>query len=117
MEKGQHHAGPSRTGTRAPRLKPERQIHVGFLGPGVHFVGDLVDLSETGVLVRCVQEVEPNTTGRLGIDIGSDIVRALAVARRRVAGVGVAFEMNQMTHRDRDLLHRLLFRMGWRRAW
>lgn len=117
MEKGQRPAGPPRTGTRALRLKPERQIQVGFLGPGIHLVGDMVDLSESGVLVRCSEKVLPNTIGRLGIDVGNDILRTLAVARRQVAGVGVAFEMSQMTPRNRDLLHRLLFRLGWHGAW
>jgi hypothetical protein len=105
------------TRTRAQRVKPIRQILVGFLGPGVHFTGDLVDLSETGVLVRCSHDVQPNTMGRLGIDMGNDILRTVAVARRKVPGVGVAFQMSNMAPRDRHLLHRLLFRLGWNSSW
>jgi len=105
------------TGKRAERVKPARQITAGFLGPGVRFTGDVVDLSETGVLVRCSQEIRPNTIGRLGIDVGSDVLRTVAVARREVPGIGVAFEISHMSPRNRDLLHRLLFRLGWRAAW
>ena len=105
------------TATRGTRVKPDRQILVGFLGPRVHLTGDLVDLSETGVLVRCSEDLEPETIGRLGIDIGNEILRSVAVVRRKVAGVGIAFQISQMTPRDRDLLHRLLFRLGWHSAW
>ena len=90
---------------------------VGFLGPCVHLTGDLVDLSESGVLVRCAQELKPETIGRLGIDVGNEILRTVAVVRRKVPGVGIAFQISQMTPRDRDLLHRLLFRLGWHSAW
>ncbi len=90
---------------------------VGFLGPSVHLTGDLVDLSETGVLVRCSQDLKPETVGRLGIDVGNEILRTVAVVRRKVPGVGIAFQISQMTPRDRDLLHRLLFRLGWHSAW
>jgi hypothetical protein len=105
------------TATRAKRVKPERQIMVGFLGPNGHLSGDLVDLSETGVLVRCSQNLEPETIGRLGIDVGNEILRTVAVVRRKVPGVGIAFQISQMTPRDRDLLHRLLFRLGWHSTW
>ncbi len=105
------------TATRAKRVKPERQIVVGFLGPSVHLTGDLVDLSETGVLVRCSQDLKPETVGRLGIDVGNEILRTVAVVRRKVPGVGIAFQISQMTPRDRDLLRRLLFRLGWHSAW
>lgn len=90
---------------------------VGFLGPSVHLTGDLVDLSETGVLVRCSQDLKPETVGRLGIDVGNEILRTVAVVRRKVPGVGIAFQISQMTPRDRDLLRRLLFRLGWHSAW
>ena len=105
------------TGKRAERIKPERQITAGFLGPGVHFTGYVVDLSETGVLVHCAQEIQPNTIGRLGIDVGSDVLRTIAVVRRKVPGIGLAFEISHMSPRNRDLLHRLLFRLGWHATW
>ncbi len=90
---------------------------VGFLGPNIHLTGDLVNLSETGALVRCKEEVDLNISGRLGIDVGNEILRTVAVVRRKVPGVGVAFEISHMTPRNRDILHRLLFRMGWHAAW
>ena len=99
------------------RVKPVRPILAGFLGPSVHLTGDLVDLSETGVLIRCAEDVRPDTVGRLGIDVGNEILRTVAVARRKVPGVGVAIEISHMTPRNRDLLHRLLFRLGWHSSW
>ncbi len=102
---------------RAKRVKPERQIRVGFLGPSVRLSGDLVDLSETGALIRCSEGVDLDVVGRLGIDVGNEVLRTLAVVRRKVPGVGVAVQISHMTPRDRDLLHRLLFRLGWHSAW
>lgn len=104
-------------GTRPTRVKPVRPIKVGFLTPQVHFTGDLVDLSETGVLIRCSQNLKPDTVGRLGIDMGHEILRTVAVVRRIVPGVGVALEISHMSPRNRDLLHRLLFRLGWTASW
>ena len=99
-------------GRASKRFKPARKTTVGFLGPEIHFVGDLVDLSETGVLVRASQTVEPGTLGRLGIEVGAETFRAFGVVRRNVPGVGVAFQFTRMTPHNRDLLHRLLLRIG-----
>jgi hypothetical protein len=96
----------------AKRIKPRCRVTAGFLGLNVHLTGDVVDLSESGVLVRCSQSFELETVGRLGIERGADTFRTVAVARRRVPGVGVAFRFTQMSPRDRERLHRLLFDLG-----
>jgi hypothetical protein len=81
----------------------------GFLGPKVHCTGELVDLSETGVLIECPELlVRPQTMGHFGINTGHEILRSVAVARRRVPGVGIAFQFTQMGQHDRKLLHGLL---------
>lgn len=85
---------------------------MGFLGVGVRVTGDLVDLSTTGILVRCSEDLEPGTMYRLGIPLGHETVRIVAVVRRRVPGVGVAFEFTHMGLRDRELLRRLLNRLS-----
>lgn len=97
------------TGTRAKRVKAASPLWVGFLAPSVRLTGELVDFSETGVLVRCSKGVALDTMGRLGIAVGDEMFRSVAVARRHVPGVGVAFKINHMTPRNRDLLRRLLY--------
>lgn len=99
-------------GRRAKRLRTGGKIAVGFLGAGARFGGDLVDLSTTGVLIRCSQELEPGTMGRLGINVGPSTLRPVAVVRRLVSNVGIAFEFTNMNPHDRELLHRLLMRLG-----
>lgn len=99
-------------GLRPKRIKPAGYHRVGFLAPGIRFTGELVDLSETGVLVRCCQNVALDTMGRLGIAMGNEILRSVAIVRRNVPGVGVAFRMSHMTPHDRELLRHFLFRNG-----
>ncbi len=97
---------------RAKRVKAARKIAVGFLGAGARFTGDLVDISTYGLLVRSSQELEVGTPGRLGIDMGYATIRIVAVVRRVVPGVGVAFDFSTMGTRDRELLHRLLLMLS-----
>jgi hypothetical protein len=63
-------------------------------------------------LIRCSQELEPGTMGRLGFELGQEVVRIVVVARRRIPGLGMAFEFRRMTSRDRQMLHRLLYRLA-----
>ena len=95
-------------GRRAKRFSPNRIISVGFQGIDLRFTGQLVDLSTTGVLVRCRHELKPGTMGKLAIQAGHDTVRVVGIVRRWVEGVGVAFEFSNMTPRDRELLHRVI---------
>src|SRR5712692_2353981 len=84
-------------GREAKRIKPKRTIVVGFLGPGIHFTGELVDVSESGVLVRTAHKLAAETIGRLGIDMGPETFRTIASVRRNVPGIGVAFQFNHMS--------------------
>jgi hypothetical protein len=96
---------------QAKRVKAKRRIAVGFLGPDIHITGEMVDLSESGVLVHTSQTLAPQTMGRLGMDMGPETFRTIASVRRNVPGVGVAFQFIHMTPHNRDLLHRLLLRL------
>jgi len=98
-------------GRRAKRVKPVRKIKAGFLGPGVHFTGELVDLSASGLLIRCSNNVEKGTVGRLGIEMGQDTIRILAEVQRVIPNVGVAFEFIRMRPRNRELILRLIMRV------
>ena len=62
----------------------------------------------TGVLMRTSKKLDPDTHVRLGIEMGVDTLRTVAIVRRTVPEVGIAFEFAQMTQRDRQLLGRLL---------
>jgi hypothetical protein len=70
-----------------------------------------VDLSLTGVLVRCAEQLEPGTAVRMGVEMGHETIRLAATAKRCVPGVGTAFAFTQMSHRDRSLLRRLILRI------
>jgi len=95
-------------GRKSKRVRTIRRVSVGFLGANTRFSGDLVDLSKTGLLMRSSEELEPETLGRIGIEIGLDVFRSVVKVRRRVPHVGIAFQFMQMSPHDRELLHRLL---------
>lgn len=94
------------------RFKALTPVSVGFVGANVRFTGKLVDISLSGTLIRCSKNVEPGTMGRLGFEVGDEMFRVVAVVRRRVAGVGIAFSFQQMSQSDRQVLRRLLFRLS-----
>jgi hypothetical protein len=85
---------------------------VGFQGSGVRFTGDLVDVSTTGLLMRTDQDIELGALGRMAISIGHETCRVIGVAKRRIPGVGIAFEFSHMSPRDRELLRMLMLRIA-----
>jgi hypothetical protein len=95
----------------AKRVRPGRKIAVGFLGAQAHFTGELIDLSESGVLVRTSEKPKLQTVGRVGIDVGMETFRAAAIVSRNVPNVGVAFQFGHMTPHNRQLLRRLLLHL------
>ncbi len=99
-------------GRRAKRVKATRKVVVGFLGAGVRFSGYLIDISSNGLMVRSSENLRVGDIGRLGIDMGHATIRIVAVVRRVVPGVGVAFEFSTMGPRDREMLQRLLMRLS-----
>ncbi len=100
----------------AKRVRPGRKIAVGFLGAQAHFTGELVDLSESGVLVRTSEHLELQTVGRWGIDAGLETFSAAGIVSRNVPNVGVAFQFGHMTPHNRQLLRRLLLHLEARTA-
>lgn len=93
---------------RGKRFRTTTKIPVGFIGAGTRFTADLIDISTTGCLLRCPEDVEPGAVGRLGIQVGYETMRVAAVAKRSVPGVGMGFEFSHMYPRDRELLRRLI---------
>jgi len=98
-------------GRRAKRHRATHQVAVGFVGPSASFTGELVDLSKTGLLLRCAQSLEPGALGRIGIPLGQDTMRSMVAVRRQVPPIGLAFEFVRMSQHDRELLHRLIKRL------
>lgn len=101
---------------RAKRVKPTTIVRVGAIGGGFRLVGTVVDVSMTGVLVRCSEQIEAGAAVRLGIEAHNDTIRMSGTAKRSVPGVGMAFEFNQMANRDRSLLRRLILRLEKQRG-
>lgn len=97
-------------GRRAKRFRASQKIPVGFLGSGIRFSGELVDLSTTGLLMRSSETPDIGTVGRLAISVGYETSRMVGVVRRIIPGVGVALEFSHMGPRDRELLRRLILR-------
>lgn len=71
-----------------------------------------MDISTTGILLRCEEDIELGTVGRMAIPVGYETSRVVVVAKRRLPGVGVAFEFSHMSPHDRELLRRLLLRFA-----
>lgn len=94
------------------RHKPTTPIRAVFIGADVQLAGEIVDISLTGVLVRCPSDLRPGTVGKLGFELGHDTFRASASVRRVVPGVGLAFKFLNMTPIDRQALHKLVMRLS-----
>lgn len=71
-----------------------------------------MDISRTGLLLRCNEDIELGTIGRMAIPVGYETARVVTMATRRLPGVGIAFEFRHMSPRDRELLRRLLLRLA-----
>ena len=84
------------------------KVHMGVLGVGSGLTGKLADLSMSGALMRTSVHLEPGAHLRLGIEMGVDTFRPLAIVRRNVPGVGIAFKFAQTSQRNRRLLGRLI---------
>ena len=98
-------------GRKAKRVQAVQIVPVGIQGGDTYFTAQLVDISRSGLLVRCTEDLPAGTMGRIGIPMGAETLRIVAIVRRRVPGIGLAFEFVQMTYRDRALLHRLIMRL------
>lgn len=98
-------------GRRAKRLRSTQEITVAFQGPTDTFSAELVDISRTGILLRCPQDLELGSMGRIAISLGPETFRSVAAVRRRNPSVGLALEFIQMSPHDRDVLHRLLLQV------
>ncbi len=83
-------------------------MKVGFQGTDVSFSADLVNISRTGMLVRCANDLPAGTMGRIAISLDAGTFRSVVTVRRRVESVGLAFEVTQMSQRDRHLLQRVI---------
>lgn len=94
---------------RGKRFRATTKIPVGFVGAGVRFSADLIDISTSGCLLRYSKVMEPGELGRLGIQVGHETLRAAAEVKRTIPGVGVAFEFKHMYPHDRELLRHLIF--------
>lgn len=101
---------------RAKRVRPRKPIAVAFIGGGRHAKGSVVDISMVGALVKCTEEVELATRVQMGIETQQGIIRLGAVVRRRVPGVGMAFEFTTMGPNDRMLLRYLILRLAKQRS-
>jgi len=98
-------------GRKARRYRPDHAVTVGFVGTGHRFTGVLINISESGMMVKCAEDVEPGTMLRAGIEMGQETFRAVVIARRTVPETGIGFEFQTMSPRDRQKLHLLLARI------
>jgi PilZ domain len=98
-----------RPARRVKRFRTTGKVPAAFIGPGARCTAELRDISTNGcLLVVPNAQVTVGTFARLGIQVGHETLRAGAVAKRVVPGLGVGFEFSQMYPNDRDLLNRLI---------
>ena len=88
----------------AKRHRAPHVIGVGLLAAGTQITGEVVNVSMSGLLVRCQTTLPVGTMCRLGIEMEYGMIRTVVVIRRIVERVGLAFEFSQMTPRDRQTL-------------
>ncbi len=77
----------------------------------MRFTGDLIDISNTGLLIRCSANGNLGGAGRIGIPVGNETLRAAVLVKRTLPGIGVACEFSAMEMHDRELLRRLMMRL------
>jgi PilZ domain len=98
-----------RPARRVKRFRVTGKISAAFVGPQTRCTANLRDISTHGCLLTLLDsDVKPGTIGRLGIQIGQETLRATAVAKRVVPGLGVGMEFSQMNPSDHNLLLRLI---------
>jgi len=83
-----------------------------LLGADRNRIGDLVDVSITGLLLQTREHFELGETRPMSISVGNETTQVVAVARRRIPGVGTAFEFTHISPRDRELLRRFLLQLS-----
>ena len=95
-------------GRRAKRFDLAQVIPVAVEAGARRFLGVVMDISSTGVLVRCDDLLPTGAIAQLAIGKDRESVRTLAVVRRVVPGIGLGFEFRNMSITNRDFLNRLL---------
>ena len=99
-------------GRKAKRFKTPPAAPVVLLGTDMNRIGDLVDVSITGLLLHTDQYFEIGEIRPMSISMGNETGQVVAVAKRRIPGVGTAFEFSHISPRDRELLRQLLLRLA-----
>ncbi len=97
---------------RRPRRVKAARHRVSFLGADVYFTGEAIDLSATGVLVRCSQALGLDTRGQVEIQTDAEPFRAFVAVRRVVPKIGIAFQFIDLDPHERELLNSLILRLS-----
>ena len=98
-----------RPARRGKRFRVTGKISAAFIGSQSHFTADLHDISSNGCMLLLPSgQLKIGTPGQLGIQVGHEMLRATAVAKRIVPGLGVGLEFSQMDPHDHELLRRLI---------
>lgn len=99
-------------GRKAKRFKTPAAAPVVLLGTNSNQIGDLVDVSISGLLLHTNQYFEIGEMRPMTISVGHETGQVVAVAKRHIPGVGTAFEFSHISPRDRELLRQLLLRLA-----
>ena len=99
-------------GRKAKRFKTPPAAPVVLLGTNSNQIGDLVDVSISGLLLHTNQYFEIGEMRPMTISIGQETSQVVAVAKRHIPDVGTAFEFSHISPRDRELLRQLLLRLA-----
>ena len=96
-------------GRRVKRFRVPGKVSAAFIGAETHCTAQVRDISTNGCLLTLLDsQVKLGDMGRLGIQIGRETLRATAIAKRVVPGLGVGLEFSQMNPNDHELLLRLI---------
>lgn len=93
---------------RYSRVEMPKGMWVAWEGSGQRFVTQVFDLSLGGVFVPTADPPPVGTSVKLVIEISGRDIRARAIVRRSVSGVGMGIEFVAMGGEERGKLKRLL---------
>ena len=99
-------------GRKAKRFKTPAAAPVMLLGTDSNQIGDLIDVSITGLLLHTNQYFEIGEMRPMSISMGRETSQVVAVAKRHIPGVGTAFEFSHISPRDRELLRCFLLQLS-----
>jgi hypothetical protein len=90
------------------RVEMSKGMRVAWEGSSQRFVSQVFDLSLGGIFIPTADPPPVGTSVKLVFEVSGRSIRARAIVRRSVSGVGIGIEFVAMGYQERGQLVRLL---------